>query len=804
MQKFLQAKALCGQTLPWCQDEPELLGPVITQFLYDQESYKKRWAQRWFENFQFVFGNSTVKWSRKYDFAVDTDFLRRDTGVNQRASTNISRVVVEALASLIYSNLPEWAVETADESFQKGKRFAAIYEKILDCYMERLNCDKEFANAAICFALFGQVAWKIDWDRNSGKRLEIPQYRKVMAPIFTDYMAPNMFTGGLLEVPTQALGSAGNPMFEERWEPVVDETGRQVVKKMQAGDVRVTTLTPMEYFREVGSHGTHKTRFMEHIRLLDYDEYLYEYGEMPGQTQSANKLKPFAAESAMYEFAMRHFMRMQHTTPPTLGETSGFRRGESFTKNSSFRNKVLVAEHYDRPNPETWEDGRLVVVTNGTCTHITKPTYKTNKQDGWHPFVEAQWMSVTPSSISSGPMDSVTAKNRELNLYDSLIATASRRNLGSTLLYKGGSGFDPQKMSGEPGQSQQVNDVTQLRWLHDDQPIPAVIESLRNQIKEDVYEGSGAGDAMRGDRSKGVSSGYALRQLQEREERRLAPPRKAWERAVAQVGEKITSCLKANCIELADDVMGYLKRAASGEFQNDDIVAFLSNNVDFGVDIKIQAGSMAFKSKATKQADLLELAKLPIMQTRLQDADVLDQFLKYFDADKLRDMSSAHRDRARRENQIFSDYARLGPTASGLKAPVVMFEDDDNIHMAIHVDYLVRNSEEITSNEVYMQSFLLHIEQHRLQMQEKQGQVVPGASIALPQMYAQARQAPPPAPIPTIYMDSQARSQITAQGGGMARQSPKSPAPVGSGGPPQKTADAPAENAAPTNEGAPK
>jgi len=42
---FERAKAACP-TLPWCQDDPLVLGQTIQNFIYAQEAYIRRWAQR--------------------------------------------------------------------------------------------------------------------------------------------------------------------------------------------------------------------------------------------------------------------------------------------------------------------------------------------------------------------------------------------------------------------------------------------------------------------------------------------------------------------------------------------------------------------------------------------------------------------------------------------------------------------------------------------------------------------------------------------------------------------------------------
>lgn len=779
--------------MPWNNWKPEDLGPAVMQFVEDQEPFFGRWAEVWFQNFQFIYGNQSVKWSRRYGYAVDADFLRKEPSTAQKAQTNIARVVCEALASLIYSNLPAWAVEAADPQSVKDKRFRRIIQKLLDAYMSRLCMDKEFATAALAFTTFGQVGAWVDWDQGAGTLMEVPKWEKVQAPIFTDFMAPNPYTGGLLEIPTPALNSMGEPHHELRWEPVIDAMGRQIIDKMFTGDGRVTILTPFEYRREIGSPGTHKTKYVQRIRIMDYDDYLDQYEGVAGRTSKWKNVQPVYNNPSIYRIAVRQFMRMQYTTPPSIGEI--WQRPQSAFRSNNFRNKVLVVEHWDRPNAAKWPKGRRLVITNGECTHVTEPDYSTNKMDGWHPLCEAQWLAIAPSSIATGPMNDVIAKNRELNVADSLYATTMRRNMGSHLLFKVGMGLDPQRMTGEPGRMFEVTDPYAARYLHDDMPVPAVLPEMRQSYKDDCYETSGAGDALRGDRTVGASSGYAYRQAQEREEKRLTPARKAFGSFARAIGEKLWATVKSNCVRLDDDVMGFLMRSAAGEFQPQDVVALLSSSVDFGVEIDIVEESMNAKSKATMQATLMELSAGPA-GIRLQNPKVLDEFLKFFDADTLRDPSGVHRDRAQRENEVFLDMMRLGPNTEGIQKPIVIFEDEDDIHLADHQEFFVANAEEFMRNEYMMQEFLLHQETHRVQKQEKLAEAMPGASLQVPAMSSAIRgeQAPQ---VTTIAMDSQARAAQKATqpgGGGNNAQSPQQPAPPGSKGPPQTDASAPSAN----------
>ncbi len=775
--------------LPWNTMKVDEVGRAIMNHVQDHEAYFRHWAQIWYENFQFLFGNHNIRWSRKNGYAVDYDTVREAMNTNSafmRASTNLARPGVEGLVSLIYSNMPDWETESAEKSSIKGKRWARICQKLLDCLMERLTMDVEFGIAAFYYVMFGQFAWRADWNWGAGQLLEIPRMRKITAEVMSTYMAPNQYTGGLLESPTKLVDLNGQPISEDRWENVVDEMGRQIIDKVLAGAPRVDTLSPFEYTRALGSPGMHKTNYVRQFRLMDYDQFIDEYKDLPGATKFFRQVRPIYADAAIYEFAVKQFMRMQFTTPPSVAQD----RQQSLFKSSLFRYKVVVCEHFDAPHARKWKMGRHVVVVNGDATHITSPSYQVDgRMDGWHPYVEAQWLNAAPSSVAPGPMTDGMRKNREMNVKDSLIATAIRRNMGSQLLVKTGSGIDIDRLTGEPGMSHEVSDPYGARWLHDDMPIPPVLTRLRELDKEDYWESTGAGDALRGQPSTGASSGYQEKQREEREEKRLAPARKGFERAVGLLGSKLISCVRTNVIKLDDHTMGYLMRSAAGGFSTQDVVSFLSAPLTVGVDIKVKKRSMALTSKATQQALLAELASGPASQRLQSSAKVLDKYLDAFDADELRDGSSKHRDRAQRENEAFLDFLRLGPDAEGVMWPVVMFEDDDAIHQEEHTEFVLEYAEELMTNEWLMLRFLTHQEQHRLQEQEKAATLMPGTALQTGNMMAQAAAQPAPtvqAIQQRTMMEASKPQPQQQQPGGAAQgqaRAPQAPKTAG-GGPP--------------------
>lgn len=753
---------LYAPNLPWNRFTPQDLGPCVMSFIEDYEPFFRRWAEIYFENFQYLYGNHSIKWSKRYGFAVDYDFLRRDTPYSMRAMTNIARTVTEGLTSFIFGVLPEWDVASADPQSVKGKRFKRIYEALLNAYMERLLMEKEFRAAAFIYVLYGQFNCEIDWNALAGQLMDIPRFAKTMKPIYTSTMAPNMFTEGLIEVPSQIMTLDGQPAMEEVWDPVLDAAGKQIIDKVFSGDVAVKMRTPLEYSRELGTYGSHRTRYWQTYDLMDYDEFMDKYGNLPGQTDEFRRIRPVYSNAAVYNMATRFYMRMQFTTPPTVD--LGMNRSQNIFKGSAFKYKVFVVNHWDMPHPKKWPNGRRVVVANGQCTHITTPSYSTNKLDGWHPFAEAQWIIAPPSSISMGPVNDVIRKNRELDIKDSLIATSVRRNMGPMLLIDKASGLDPQQITGEPGRYHEVNDINGARWLHDDMPIPPVLARLREMDKEDVYDTSGAGDAIRGSSESTATSGYQEKIREEREIKRLIPARRGFESAVETIGEKIIACLKANAMTLNDSTMGFLKRSAAGEFTTQDVVAFMTTPIDFGIDVKVVKSSMTVKSEATEQATYMELSKEPAVAQRLaSDAKVLDTFLKKFGAEDLRDASAPHRDRAERENEVFLDMIRLGPNnLDGIARPQIIFEDDDDIHMAEHDDFYIKNYDEFRNNPELQAIFQDHKEAHRLAREVKLGKLPPETANFTSQMQQVAMQSAQPT-LQNIYLDTRLRRAAEAK-----------------------------------------
>jgi hypothetical protein len=397
------------------------------------------------------------------------------------------------------------------------------------------------------------------------------------------------------------------------------------------------------------------------------------------------------------------------------------------------KNKVLVIEHYDRPteghkyNPTPWlKEGRRVVMANGYIVGISTPQYRTNKKDGWHPFVEARWMPLPPSSESSGPMSDIVQKNRQINLTDTLMQMAIERQSNSTLLINEASGLDRDKWTGEPGQAFTVvgDPGAAASYVSDKNPLPALVNQYRQMQKEDIYEISGAQDAMRGQQNRGATSGYQAKIYEEREKRRVSKAKRNWEYAIGGVYEKLFCCVQQNMVKFDDSIVASVRRSSNGDVLDSDIIAFLNGPMDYGVDLSVKASSMETKSKASQQALVQEAVANPAIAEKLaSDPGMLDNYMEFMEMDPLRTMSSVHRERAKKENCYFNDMSkvrdpqRLMQMAADI--PTVIWQDDDAVHYAEHTKDFVRNFDKYKNNQTLMILINAHLAHHEEQQKAK-------------------------------------------------------------------------------------
>lgn len=741
-----------NSSMPWTTNDPRALEPALNALFIQADYSNRRWAQKWFETFQFVLGNQYLKWSRQYDFAVDTDLLRNGAESQKRSQTNISRTALESLAAMIYSQLGDVFCEAKYDSTSRGLRLAKTIESLIECYNERLNLHEEFDFGSVLYTMYSKVYADVRWAKHLGPTFQRTKQQLAQVPKMTTRAEMDPITGETVTVPVPLLGPDGQPVMINTWVDVLGPDGKPVKEFVTTGDATIDMCSPFEVLSDNMAKTFSKAKWVERIKVMDYDDFMVEYADEEGAIPEAmDRIRGGAVSQPIRNTAIRHFLRTMFAVPPVLD----FNGQLNLSNMLMLKNKVLVVEHFDRPtrghrrNPTPWlAQGRRCVVANGRLCLISTPQYRMAGATGWHPLVEAKWLPLAPSSHSSGPMADTVQKNRELNLTDTMMTLAIQRQAGGAVIFNENAGIDKNKWTGEPGQTFYASGdpSNAVHFASDKNPLPALVHQYRDQVKNDVYEVSGAQDSLRGERTVGATSGYQARLVEERERKRTSKASNNWESFVRQIYMKLICCVQQNAVKLDDSVVSRMMRTTDGSISQSDIYAFLNGPIDFGVDVKIKPDSMTTKSKATKIADIFEALKLPGMVERfVQDPAVLDSLLDFLEIEVLRDVKSVHRDRAKRENAIFNDMSsvvdpeRLAQIYNE-DLPVPLWQDDDLVHLIEHTRDLVANYDKYKRNPALLKMHAIHCAAHEQNYKTKVGEQSPYLASQAPIMVQNAQQ----------------------------------------------------------------
>jgi hypothetical protein len=130
----------------------------------------------------------------------------------------------------------------------------------------------------------------------------------------------------------------------------------------------------------------------------------------------------------------------------------------------------------------------------------------------------------------------------------------------------------------------------------------------------------------------------------------------------------------------------------------------------------------------------------------MEDSSVVDAYLDFLGIDVLRGVSSAHRDRANRENAVFSDMISfVDPNqliqAFGDDMPTVIWQDDDLVHLLEHTRDIVKNFDKFKKNPALLRAHSVHMTWHEQNYKAKQNQQSPYLASQSQLMQQSAEQA---------------------------------------------------------------
>ena len=203
--------------------------------------------------------------------------------------------------------------------------------------------------------------------------------------------------------------------------------------------------------------------------------------------------------------------------------------------------------------------------------------------------------------------------------------------------------------------------------------MPVYVREQIDRITDTMNEIAGVHEVSNASVPAGITAASAINLLQEADDTRLGPEIHAIEDGLALAGTKI---LKLRARYNDDERTLHLM----GEDNDWDIFAFKNSMIPDDPTVEVQAGSAMPRSKAAKQAAMLEVLALVFQYGISLDPADLRKFLKDYEVASLdRLFSSVGNDEAQvnREHRLMSQ---------GVALPINDFDDDD-AHIELHDNY---------------------------------------------------------------------------------------------------------------------
>jgi hypothetical protein len=248
--------------------------------------------------------------------------------------------------------------------------------------------------------------------------------------------------------------------------------------------------------------------------------------------------------------------------------------------------------------------------------------------------------------------------------------------------------------------------------------MPSQIENLVQLMRNQILEISGQSDISRGSVPTGVRSGTAVAYLQEEDDTKIAPTVSNLEDAIAYEGSLILS--RVSQYYHTRRIMRFYR--ADGEF---DVVKFKGADLKNNTDVVCQAGSAMPKSKAAREANVLQLVQLGVLTDPRKIQDQLDMGAAEPNLEDLQIAMANRENNLMLEGMAMATYDVRGDLAPAKNAPVavpVFKWHNHKVHLDRHYSFM--SGEEfdrlrVTHPEI-ARLFDEHTAEHETQMAAQQ------------------------------------------------------------------------------------
>src|SRR5262252_1664474 len=394
---------------------------------------------------------------------------------------------------------------------------------------------------------------------------------------------------------------------------------------------------------------------------------------------------------------------------------------------------VMVKEMWIKPCRKYPEGGVLTYANSQFLQEIKGWPYSHNE----YPFSKLDHIQTGRFWADSTLVDIIPLQ-REYNRTRSQIIEAKNRMSKPQLVAVRGS-IDARKVTSEPGLIIQYQPGFQKPEPLPLQSLPTYVIQEIDRVQKDIDDISGQYEIAKGRTPPGVTAASAIAYLQEENDSKLSATTASIEESTEKVGRHVLFHVHENWDQ--PRIVRIL-----GVNQTYEVEEFTSESINGNVDYTVEPGSAAPRSRATRQAMLVELG------TRgwITPPQVL-KFMHLVETDRMYDESLADDRQVQRENDKMMEaqpgLSLVPDPTTGMMQPQQMPPqpfpvnewDNDVAHITGHEAYMKTQQYEL-ADDTAKQVLLEHLMQHKQRYQTQQMQAMQAAQP----MPAQAAPQLPP------------------------------------------------------------
>jgi hypothetical protein len=511
---------------------------------------REQLERQWKLNLAFYKGKQYVFYNRR---ARRIESLPTDEGDKPRYRVRLVANQIaphtHGLLARLTKTKPTFFATPGQTSYEAQKA-TEVAESLLDYWWDRFNLSSKREEAMLWAIICGNGFWKISWDDQAGAQMRVMINPTTQQPV-------------------------ANPLLEHFFKARLEEAGLDPAlfeQRVFEGEIKVDVMSPFDVLLDDSAQVFEDCRFAFCIHPMSSDQIFKKYGVR----LKANAVNKYPDEAL----------------PGLFGNM------ESKTE----ENVRVVYYGYFMPSAE-YPDGRFVVFTKDPSIVLYDASWPYPFEE--LPLVKFPGVRIPGQLWDTSVVEQAIPLQKELNRTLSQIIEYKNLTLKPQMLAPVGS--LRQRITDEPGAVFEYNPVAGR--VPEAMPLPGLPGYVQQHLADlgarlrDVF---GLNEVIQGDVPPNVEAGVAIDLLQEAATDRLAPQILMMEKTLERAGNLM--------LELAQKYYQEPRLIMlKGPGSRPKVKRFESADILSGVQIKVETGSGLPRTRAGRQARVLQLLQLGVI-----------------------------------------------------------------------------------------------------------------------------------------------------------------------------------------------